>query len=342
MNFMREINKHNIIKNITIGDIAEELGYSKTTISRAISGKVRIGAETKQKVQDYIREHNYKPNVIAKGLAQSKTYNIGVILPADANLIEIPFFQSCLMGICEVAAGLDYDVVVTTVTEDDITLLKRLIDNQKVDGIVLTRSLVNDLPVRYLKDAGMPVVLIGSNEDDSIIQIDSNHIAGCCELTTILLRSGCERMALLAGNQNHIVNRNRLEGFIKAHRDLNRIVDDSLIFRDMTNNIMIQKAVAQIVERSADCIVCSDDFICSRVLAGLEEMNCPVPQKIKVASFYNSVQLETHNPPITALSIDVKELGITAGRHLIQMIAGETVDHKSLINYEIILKRSTN
>ena len=342
MNFMREINKQNTIKNITIGDIAEELGYSKTTISRAISGKGRIGAETKQKVQDYIREHNYKPNVIAKGLAQSKTYNIGVILPADANLIEIPFFQSCLMGICEVAAGLDYDVVVTTVTEDDITLLKRLIDNQKVDGIVLTRSLVNDLPVRYLKDAGMPVVLIGSNEDDSIIQIDSNHIAGCCELTTILLRSGRERMALLAGNQNHIVNRNRLEGFVKAHRDLNRIVDDSLIFRGMTNNIMIQKAVGQIVERGADCIVCSDDFICSRVLAGLEEMNCPVPQKIKVASFYNSVQLETHNPPITALSIDVKELGITAGRHLIQMIAGETVDHKSLINYEIILKRSTN
>lgn len=339
---MRDINKQNASKSITIGDIAEELGLSKTTISRAISGKGRIGADTKQKVQDYIRERNYKPNVIAKGLAQSKTYNIGVILPADANLIEIPFFQSCLMGICEAAAGLDYDVVVTTVTEDDITLLKRLIDNQKVDGIVLTRSLVNDMPVKYLKDTGMPVVLIGSNEDDSILQIDSNHIAGCCELTSILLKSGCEHMALLAGNQNHIVNRNRLEGFLKAHRDLNMVVEDSMIFRDMTNNIVIQKAVSQIIDRGVDCIVCSDDFICSRALAKLEEMNWPIPQKVKVASFYNSAQLESHNPPITALSIDVKELGITAGKHLIQMIAGETVDHKSLINYEIVLKRSTN
>lgn len=339
---MRETNKLNVSKSITIGDIAEELGLSKTTISRAISGKGRIGAETKQKVQDYIREHNYKPNVIAKGLAQSKTYNIGVILPADANLIEIPFFQSCLMGICEAAAGLDYDVVVTTVTEDDITLLKRLVNNQKVDGIILTRSLVNDMPVRYLKETEMPVVLIGSNEEDSIIQIDSNHTAGCSELTSILLKSGCERMALLAGNQNHMVNRNRLEGFMKAHRDLNLIADESMIFRDMTNNIVIQKAVSQIIDRGVDCIVCSDDFICSRVLAKLEEMNCSVPQKVKVASFYNSAQLETHNPPITALSINVKELGITAGKHLIQMIAGETVDHKALINYEIILKRSTN
>jgi DNA-binding LacI/PurR family transcriptional regulator len=196
---MKEINKQNASKNITIGDIAEELGLSKTTISRAISGKGRIGTDTIQKVQDYIKEHNYKPNVIAKGLAQSKTYNIGVILPADANIIEIPFFQSCLMGICEAAASLDYDVVVTTVTEDDITLLKRLINNQKVDGVILTRSLVNDRPARYLKETGIPAVLIGSSEDDSIIQIDSNHIAGCSELTSILLKSGCEHMALLAG-----------------------------------------------------------------------------------------------------------------------------------------------
>lgn len=339
---MTDVNKQSSLKNITIGDIANELGLSKTTISRAISGKGRIGAETKQKVQDYIREHNYTPNAIAKGLAQSKTYNIGVILPADANIIEIPFFQSCLMGICEAAAGLDYDVLVTTVTEDDITLLKRLIDNRKVDGIILTRSLVNDLPARYLKETGIPVVIIGSNEDDSIIQVDSNHIVGCSELTSILFKSGCNRIALLAGNQNHSVNRNRYEGFIKAHRDLNISIDDTLIFTDMNNKGLIARAVNQIIERGVDCIVCSDDFICSVVLAKLEEEGISVPDNIKIASFYNSAQLENHNPPITALSINVKELGFTAGKHLIRMISGETVAHKSLVNYEIVLKRSTS
>lgn len=339
---MKNSNSKNASKNITIGDIAEELGLSKTTISRAISGKGRIGSETVQRVQDYIREHHYKPNVIAKGLAQSKTYNIGVILPADANIIEIPFFQNCLMGICEAAASMDYDVVVTTVTEDDITLLKRLINNQKVDGVILTRSLVNDAPARYLKETGVPVVLIGASEDSSIIQIDSNHIAGCCELTTILLKSGLERLALVTGNQNHMVNRYRYEGFLKAHRDLRLGVDETLVFLDMNNKLLINKAVNQIMERGADCIVCSDDYICSRVLAKLEEDDIPIPEQVKVASFYNSNQLENHNPPITALTIDVKELGITAGKNLIEMIAGETVEHKSLINYEIVLKKSTS
>ena len=63
-------------KNITISDVAEALGVSKTTVSRAISGKGRIGEATRQRVMEYITEHDYKPNVIAKGLAQSKTYNI--------------------------------------------------------------------------------------------------------------------------------------------------------------------------------------------------------------------------------------------------------------------------
>jgi DNA-binding LacI/PurR family transcriptional regulator len=110
----------------------------------------------------------------------------------------------------------------------------------------------------------------------------------------------------------------------------------------MNNKMLINKAVSQILKRDVDCIVCSDDFICSRVLAKLEEENILVPDQVKVASFYNSIQLESHNPPITALSINVKELGVTAGKHLIEMISGETVAHKSLINYEIVLKKSTS
>ena len=79
--------------NITISDVAEALGVSKTTVSRAISGKGRIGAATRNRVLEYIQEHDYKPNVIARGLAQSKTFNICVVMPGDYALVELPFFQ---------------------------------------------------------------------------------------------------------------------------------------------------------------------------------------------------------------------------------------------------------
>lgn len=81
-------------KKITIDDIAKDLGVSKTTVSRAISGKGRIGKETVDRVNDYIKQCNYKPNVIAKGLAQSKTYNIGLMIPGDYDAVDLPFSKN--------------------------------------------------------------------------------------------------------------------------------------------------------------------------------------------------------------------------------------------------------
>ncbi|BCN30562.1 LacI family DNA-binding transcriptional regulator [Anaeromicropila herbilytica] len=338
---MADIDKNNENRKLTIGDIADELGLSKTTISRAISGKGRISDETKRRVQEYIKEHDYRPNLIAKSLAESKTFNLGVVLPSDTNLAETPFFQSCLMGICEVAASHDYDVVVTTVTEDDIALLKRIIFNHKVDGVILTRSLAHDLPVQFLKENKIPFVVVGSTEDEDVVQIDSNHSAACAELTSILLVSGNENLALLAGNQEHIVNKNRMKGFIEGHKNISKKANDNLIFTGMNNKALIDRAIDRIMMYQVDCIVCTDDLICSRVLARLNELNYSVPADIKVASFYNSTFLENHNPPVTAININVKELGVAAGERLIKLIAGEEEKQKELINYEIVLKKST-
>ena len=95
---------------ITISDVAEALGVSKTTVSRAISGKGRIGEATRKRVLDYIEEHDYKPNVIAKGLAQSKTFNLCVVIPENYALVDLPFFQEAITGIQEIAGMNDtYD-----------------------------------------------------------------------------------------------------------------------------------------------------------------------------------------------------------------------------------------
>ena len=92
---------------ITIADVAEALQVSKTTVSRAISGKGRIGDATRKRVLAYIEANDYKPNVIAKGLAQKKTYNIALVLPGDCNLVDMPFFQNSMQGICEEASAHD-------------------------------------------------------------------------------------------------------------------------------------------------------------------------------------------------------------------------------------------
>ena len=80
----------------TIQDVAKELGVSTSTVSRAISGKGRIGKETRERVLKYIEENGYYPNAAAQSLAQSKTNNIAIILPEVDTLVEMPFFHTCM------------------------------------------------------------------------------------------------------------------------------------------------------------------------------------------------------------------------------------------------------
>lgn len=326
---------------LTIDDIARELKISKTTVSRAISGKGRIGQETRERVLKYINENNYRPSAIAKGLAQSKTFNIGFVIPGDYNIVDLPFFQKCLWGISTKASGMDYDVIVSMVTEGDISQLVRLIDNHKVDGIILGRTLEKDEPEEYLKSVGIPFVTVGSSKDENVVQIDNDHFGGCMELTSILLLKGMRKIALIGGSTGHIVNQSRLKGYQAAFEKSGVMLDSSLIYTDVENYVKIENIVEELLEKKAECILCMDDSICTRVLMKLGKEHIKIPEDIRVASFYNSSLLEYNQPAITSLQFDVTELGVLSCSMLLSCIDKKEVSKKTLLDYEVIIKEST-
>ena len=183
-------------KNITIADVAEALGVSKTTVSRAISGKGRIGRETRERVLAYIEEHDYKPNVIAKGLAQSKTYNICVVMPGEYDVVDLTFFQECLFGIQEIAGSMEYDILLSICRKNDISSIELIIENHKVDGVILMRTFVEDEQIDFLQTKNVPFVTIGSTSANykGVIQIDHNHKSACKELTSIILMKQMDKV----------------------------------------------------------------------------------------------------------------------------------------------------
>ena len=326
---------------MTIDDIARELNISKTTVSRAISGKGRIGTKTREKVLKYINENNYRPNALAKGLAQSRTFNIGFVMPEDYNLTELSFFQNCMWGISSKASELDYDVIISMVTENNISRLERLVDNQKVDGIILGRTLENDPAVEYLKNAGIPFVAIGAAEDKSVPQIDNDHLAGSSELTSLLLKEGIRKLALIGGSMRHIVNQNRLKGYEDAFKKNKIAIDDSVIYTDTCSKIRIEEAVRDLLLKKAECILCMDDAICIHVLNTLENEAVRVPRDIKEASFYNSRMLENHQPAITSLQFDAMELGAASCRLLADCIEKREAANQTLLGYQLVINEST-
>ena len=288
-------------KNITISDVAEALGVSKTTVSRAISGKGRIGEATRKRVLEYIDKYDYKPNVIAKSLAQSKTFNICVVMPGDYALVDLPFFQEAIMGIQEIAGMMEYDILLCIGSGSDMTSLTRIIQNRKVDGAILLRTMVEDPQVAFLQEKGIPFVTAGSSEYKSVKQIDHDHKSACRELTSILLMRGMKKIAILGGSSDIVVNQTRLSGVKEAYEQFGMDINSDLMFMNLESRAFVEKAVDDAINIGTDCILCMDDGICAQAMRRLRQKHVKVPNEVKVASFYNSSILENNVPTITSL-----------------------------------------
>jgi DNA-binding LacI/PurR family transcriptional regulator len=290
---------------------------------------------------DYITENNYKPNPIAKGLAKSKTYNIGWVMPGDTTVTDLPFFQRCMMGAVESAIAEDYDVLISMVYDHDMSQLERVVKNRKLDGVILARTLVEDDRIKFLKESEIPFVVVGSSNEDGVVQIDNDHISACSELTAILVMKGIKKMVLIGGADNQVVNVTRMEGFTKGLKAQNVNQTESLIYMNCETDVEIERVVEDAVRENVQCIVCTDDRICYTVLSKLRKDGLEIPRDIKVASFYNSAIIESNQPPITAIQYDPKELGTVACRTLIDIMNEKKVPEKNILGYEVMLKAST-
>ncbi len=326
---------------INIGDIAEALGVSKTTVSRAISGKGRISAETRARVKDFIEEHNYRPNVMARGLAENKTYNIALLLPSEFSKFEQPFSRESLSGVYKTAVKCDYDVVITIAQPNDLTPVRRVIENRKVDGCILFQARENDAVISYLKENNIPFVLMGSCEDQEIVQVDNAQREACQELTSILLLQGVRKVAILGGNMLNQVNKSRYEGFMKACNNYNYKIENSYIFLDLDNDVLVARATADAIGRGAECIVCMDDTICTDVLRYIEKTTYCIPEDVRIASFYDNQWLREYMVSVTAIHFDAEELGGVACRMLLDMLDDRIVERKTELGYQVVLREST-
>lgn len=328
-------------RKITIDEIAKDLGCSKSTVSRALSGKGRIGAELRDKIVSYSSQQGYSPNVAARALAESKTYNVAVILPSDQEINEIPFFQNCLLGISDTASDMGYDVLVVTVEGNSIAKIKQVVENHKVDCAIVTRTLIDDATVAYLQGAELPFLVIGTVLDDHILQVNSHHREAGKEFTALLVSKKIMKPSFIGGCMNHTVSQKRLKGFEEGMALQNKIVDDSLVYLNCNTKESVFLAVEDLVTKDSDCIICMDDKICSQVLLKLNELHLAIPEQVQVASLYDSLFLQSYHTPVTALHFDERELGKTAGCILLESLQGSKVAQKTYLGYEIMWRKST-
>lgn len=333
-------------KKMNYGEIAEALGVSRTTVSRAMSGKGRIGEDTRQRIRAFAAANcGYELDDMEKTAEDCredmKTHNLALVIPSNWKLIDLPFFQRCMIGITEYAMSKDYDVLIVMAGDKDIQQVKRLAEKKKVDGFVLGRTYVDDVCVKYLKSVGIPFVTLGSVNDPDVIQIDNDHEAACRELVSRMLAKGMRRIAIVGNNRSHVVSNARFSGYCSGLEEHHIAVSPDYVFLNADNKFRIDGIVNEILMRKVDGIVCMDDTLCRWIITRLRRAQIRVPGQIRVASCYDSELLEDYTPSVTSIRFDAVELGRIAARVLSDRIEGREVDVRTLLGYEIIVRDST-
>ncbi len=327
-------------KKINYVEMAEKLGVSRTTISRAMSGKGRIGDDTRKMIRDYAVNVCGYPDIFSEE-KKGKTNNIALVIPNNWRLIDLPFFQRCMIGITEIAMVNDYDTIIIMTGDRDIGSLERIVNSRKVDGFVLARTYVDDVFVKYLKGVNMPFVTLGSIDDPEVVQIDNDHEEACRDMVSTMVLKGMRKIAMIGNNRSHIVTNARFNGYCSGLEDNHIGVNPDYVFLDVHNKLKAEKIVDEIIMKKIDGILCMDDTLCRWILTKLRREHIRVPGQIKVASCYDSEVLEDYTPSITSIRFDAIELGSVACKVLLDLINGNKVDVRTLLGYEIIFREST-
>lgn len=206
---------------VNLKQLAELLGLSQTTVSRALNGYPEVNAETRQRVLQAVRETGYRPNRAAQRLATGKAYSIGMVMPIAAGIDSDVHFGEFLAGLGEEAVKHDFHFVLNpSAPEDEEATFQRLAASGNVDALFLAYMRANDPRIAMLKSLSMPFVVhgrsIGEARDYPFLDIDNT--GAFYDATRLLIQLGHQRIALINGPDYLTFSIRRHKGMAGAGR----------------------------------------------------------------------------------------------------------------------------
>jgi LacI family transcriptional regulator len=336
---------------VTIKDIARELGISPSTVSRALKDHPDISVETKKAVNELAEKLNYQPNIVALSLRQKKTNTIGVIIPEVVHF----FFSTVVSGIEDVAYEAGYNVILAQSNESyqrEVTDMKALF-NSRVDGMLLSlsRETTNFDHIESIISKGVPIVFYDrmyNNPNTSKVIVDD--YIGAKEAVLHLIDQDCKRIAHLEGAPNLILSKDRLRGYQDALIERNMEVRDTYTLVCPSGSFEEgKKATKKLLAMPTppDAIFCNNDPMAMGSMMAIKEKGLRIPEDVAIVGFSNWFFGEIMDPSLTTVDQPGFEMGQEAARLLIRQIEmkdkdqGDPVAETKTLKTRLIIRNSS-
>ena len=310
--------------SLTMKDIARELNISVATVSRALKDSPRISLEQRRRIQQFAREHNFTPNILAESLRRSRVQPmkiIGVIVPELAHY----YFSTILKGIEEEAESHGYHIMVAQSGERyerEVRLCQSFFEN-KVCGIIVSQAKDTRQYDHFQRiiDAGVPLVFY----DRICTGVDANRVVvddylGAFNAVTHLIDTGCRHIAFYGSQMNMEISKNRYNGYKDA------LLKHGLPFDERLTRICDTHQEAEIItpdmfesEPYPDAFFAINDDTAIGILHCVKRMGLRVPEDVSICGFSNGERAIACDPMLTT----VEQRGLRVGEEAASILIGQ-------------------
>lgn len=331
-------------KHTSLKDIAQALGVSVPTVSRALKDSPDISRALCEKAKWMAREMNYRPNPFALSLRKNAPRIIGVVVPD----IVTHFFASILNGIENMAVKNGYFVIITT-SHESYEHEKRNVENlvnMRVEGVIacLSQETTDYTHFAELKDINMPLIMFDRvclTDQFSSVVADGEHSAQMA--TQHLLDNGCKRVAFIGGANHLDIVKRRKHGYLEALRNNKIPIEKELVVCRKIDyeegKIAAQTLLA--LPNPPDAILAMNDTLAFAAIEVIKSHGLRVPNDIALIGYTDEQHANYIEPKLSAVSHQTYKMGETACLLLIDQIRGDKAIRQVMIPTHLQIRESS-
>lgn len=326
----------------TIYQVAERAGVSLSTVSRVLNGKASVNKVLKERVEKAVKELNYRPNSVARSLANNRTDSVGVLVPE----LNAPFFGDLMQAVESTLRAADKHVIISVgrnclETEKDAV---EFLISRNCDALIMHAEALSDEYLLELNQSKLPVALVNRQVEglpEACTSLDNEK--GGYLATRHLLELGHKDIAYISGPTDKCDASLRLEGHKRALSEAGLPINPQLIFNgdysEEDGKIGLLELMARDVPFTA--LVCANDWMASGAISCARDLGMSLPHDLSVVGFDDVVFAHHVFPRLTTVSNPIAEMAEMSAKYILNKVYGQANDVQLYFEPSLVVREST-
>jgi LacI family transcriptional regulator len=325
----------------TILDVALKANVSIATVSRVTNNSAhKVNSSTRERVMKAIRELDYRPNALAKGLLMKRTMTVGIIIPDISN----PYYAEIVRGIQDMADRYGYAIILLNTDRNQDRIIKHIyfLREKSADGIIFSGGVIDGEKILVsLKEFKDRVVVIGRHEADfSSVVID--NVGGAMKAVQHLIGLDHKRIGFIGGPDRSVSAKERLSGFKNALIQNGLAMDKDLIRKgDLTPKSGYLLARDLLETKRPTALFTANDQMAFGAIRAARELGMKVPEQLSVAGFDNIPFSSFFDPALTTMDVPMYQIGAAAIEMLVNLMTGQSSEKLRSFDTRLVVRDST-